>query len=65
MKENKIFINRRRTNKRRTDPDPCEKLPMDLYHRRRRKSLDRRTVDRTLVEDYTAFSCHEECDVKH
>ncbi len=56
MSGHKIFINRRRSQKRRLDPDPCESLPMDIYHRKRRKSADRRASDRTLEEDYVAFS---------
>lgn len=54
MKRSKIFIDRRRSDRRR-EPDPCRDLPLDLYHRKRRKSADRRTPDRGLVEDYQAF----------
>lgn len=49
-----IFVDRRRRN-RRQDPDPCENLPMDLYHRKRRKSAERRTPGRSLAEDFQAF----------
>lgn len=49
-----IFINRRKGDDRRYDIDPCQAMPIDLYHRKRRKSSDRRT-GRTLVEDYYAF----------
>ena len=49
----RIFINRRR-RQRRQDKDPCSDLPMDLYHRKRRKSVERRQP-RTLAEDYHAF----------
>lgn len=49
-----MFINRRKGNDRRYDIDPCQDMPIDLYHRKRRKSSDRRT-ERTLVEDYHAF----------
>lgn len=65
MQENKVFINRRKAEQRRTDPDPCAKLPMDLYHRKRRKALDRRTCDRTLEEDYAVFSGLEESIIRH
>lgn len=49
-----IFINRRKGNDRRYDIDPCQAMPVDLFHRKRRKSADRRS-ERTLVEDYYAF----------
>ncbi len=49
-----IFINRRKGNDRRYDIDPCEAMPVDLFHRKRRKSADRRS-QRTLAEDYYAF----------
>jgi hypothetical protein len=29
---------------------------MDLFHRKRRKSTDRRASDRTLADDYMAFN---------
>ncbi|WP_152521624.1 hypothetical protein [Marinimicrobium sp. LS-A18] len=50
-----IFINRRRGPDRRREPDPCAEMPMDLYHRKRRKSLDRRTPGRSLEQDYYAY----------
>ena len=51
----KIFINRRQKgNERREDEDPCKDLEIDVFHRKRRKSADRRK-DRTLDEDYYAF----------
>ncbi|MGH1373919.1 MAG: hypothetical protein ACRBBW_17905 [Cellvibrionaceae bacterium] len=49
-----IFVNRRKGNDRRFDVDPCQAMPIDLFHRKRRKSADRRS-ERTLVEDYYAF----------
>lgn len=49
----RIFINRRR-RQRRQEKDPCSDLPMDLYHRKRRKSVERRQP-RALAEDYHAF----------
>lgn len=60
MTEKKVFINRRKSKKRRTDPDPCAALPLDLYHRKRRKSVDRRASNRTLAEDYVAFLGEQE-----
>ena len=51
----KIFINRRRKGlERRSDEDPCKDLDIDIYHRKRRKSSERRHP-RTLGEDYYAF----------
>lgn len=50
-----IFVNRRQRHNRRVDPDPCEKLPVDLYHRKRRKSAERRDTNRSLEDDYHAF----------
>lgn len=49
------FINRRKGNDRRLDQDPCRNLPVDLYHRKRRKAKERRDVSRSLAEDYYAF----------
>ena len=37
------------------DADPCKGLPLDLYHRMRRKESDRRAAQRTLSDDYYAF----------
>ncbi|MCW8196598.1 hypothetical protein F6455_17530 [Proteobacteria bacterium 005FR1] len=54
MKKPRTFIDRRRRDRRR-EPDPCRDLPLDLYHRKRRKSADRRTPERSLAEDYHAF----------
>jgi len=51
-----IFVNRRRGSDRRLERDRCKDLPMDLYHRKRRKSTDRRSSNRSLVDDYMAFS---------
>lgn len=40
---------------RRLDRDPCKDMPLDLYHRKRRKSTERRNRGRTLEQDYYAF----------
>ena len=50
-----MFINRRKGSDRRYDLDPCREIPLDLYHRKRRKSIDRRS-GRSLVEDYYAYT---------
>ena len=50
-----IFVNRRH-NSRRTEPDPCNDMDMDLYHRKRRKSSERRNKNRSLADDYYAFT---------
>lgn len=55
MKPNQIFVNRRKGRDRREDADPCKNLPLDLYHRKRRKTRDRRAPDRSLTDDYYAF----------
>ena len=51
----KIFMNRRRAADRRRDEDPCKDLPLDIYHRKRRKSVDRRSPNRSLEQDYFAY----------
>lgn len=55
MKPGTFFIDRRKGRDRREDEDPCRNLNVDLYHRKRRKSKDRRTPERTLSDDYYAF----------
>ena len=51
----KVFINRRNKDReRREETDPCKELAVDIYHRKRRKALERRKT-RTLDEDYYAF----------
>lgn len=55
MTKSRIFIDRRR-RERRTDPDPCKQIPMDLYHRKRRKSEERRKQGRSLLDDYQAYA---------
>lgn len=57
MTNSPVFINRRKGNDRRFDIDPCKNLPMDLYHRMRRKASDRRSSERTLSDDYYAYLC--------
>ena len=51
----KVFIDRRRKNsERRSEDDPCKNMEIDIYHRKRRKAVERRKP-RTLDEDYYAF----------
>ncbi|UTA46401.1 hypothetical protein L1F30_09465 [Simiduia sp. 21SJ11W-1] len=50
-----LFIERRHGRDRRKEPDSCKSLPIDLYHRKRRKNPDRRTPGRTLAEHINAF----------
>ena len=59
--DTKIFINRRRGDDRREDPDPCKDLTVDLYHRKRRKKTERRET-RALDEDYYAFISNHKTD---
>ncbi len=63
MNQQKIFINRRCNDDRRNDPDPCKNLPVDIYHRKRRKTVERRNVERTLAEDYMAF--FDDLELRH
>jgi hypothetical protein len=55
MNNHKFFIDRRKGADRRLDRDPCKHLPLDLYHRKRRKSTERRNQGRSLADDYLAF----------
>ncbi len=55
MSSYRFFIDRRKGTDRRLDRDPCKYMPLDLYHRKRRKSKERRASDRTLEEDLIAF----------
>lgn len=50
-----VFVDRRKGRDRREDSDPCKDLPVDLYHRKRRKSTERRDCSRSLSEDYYAY----------
>lgn len=54
MSDETVFIDRRH-NSRRNEPDPCNNLSVDLYHRKRRKSTERRDTSKTLADDYYAF----------
>jgi hypothetical protein len=65
MNEHKFFINRRKGNDRRLDFDPCEGLPIDLYHRKRRKSSDRRAPRRSIEQDYFAYLGEAGAITKH
>ncbi|HSC67434.1 MAG TPA: hypothetical protein VLC79_07080 [Cellvibrio sp.] len=55
MSEHKFFIDRRKGHDRRLDRDPCKHLPVDIYHRKRRKSTERRNEERSIADDYLAF----------
>lgn len=51
-----VFVDRRKGRDRRLDEDPCSTMPLDLYHRKRRKSdNDRRDPSKTLSDDYYAY----------
>lgn len=54
MGTHSFFIDRRKKTERRLDRDPCQNMPLDLYHRKRRKSPERRTIERSIAEDYLA-----------
>lgn len=49
------FIERRSGRNRRQEPDPCAELPVDLYHRKRRKQAERRTPGRSLEQHQAAY----------
>lgn len=51
----RIFVDRRNGRDRRRERDPCAHMPLDLYHRKRRKSKDRRAIGRSLEQDYYAY----------
>ncbi|PCK08515.1 MAG: hypothetical protein COA42_08785 [Alteromonadaceae bacterium] len=55
MNQGLTFVNLRQGHDRRFDCDPCSSIPMDLFHRKRRKSPERRKKDRSLADDYHAF----------
>lgn len=55
MMQNVVFVNRRTGRDRRLDSDPCKDLPLDLYHRMRRKAGERRSARKSLSEDYYAY----------
>lgn len=48
------FFDRRKGNDRRQDLDPCKDLPVDLYHRKRRKTNERRKAA-TPEEQYQGY----------
>ncbi|VUD69039.1 hypothetical protein TDB9533_04403 [Thalassocella blandensis] len=50
-----VFVNRRRGSDRRDDNDPCRNMPLDLFHRKRRKTGERRHPSRSLSDDYYAY----------
>ena len=51
-----IFVDRRNGKDRRFDVDPCKDMKIDLHHRKRRKSAERRDTSKNLVDDYYAFT---------
>ena len=56
MGNQRIFINRRKRGiERRIDVDRCKNMSLDLFHRKRRKSKERRSPNRTLEQDYVAY----------
>lgn len=65
MSLHKIFVDRRRGEDRRLDSDPCKDMPIDIYHRKRRKSTDRRHRERTLADDYQAYLGEMESKATH
>lgn len=60
-----FFIDRRKTADRRLDRDPCRNMPMDLYHRKRRKAVERRDPNRSLEQDYYAYIGEPDPEIRH
>ncbi len=56
MNHELVFIDRRKGKDRRFDLDPCKNMKIDLHHRKRRKSAERRDPTKDLVDDYYAFT---------
>ena len=54
-KQKFVFVNRRKGVDRRYENDPCKDMDIDLFHRKRRKSSERRDLSKTLIDDYYAF----------
>lgn len=50
-----VFVDRRKGGDRRADFDPCRNLEVDLFHRKRRKTRERRSQHRSLTDDYYAY----------
>jgi len=55
MLDKPIFTNRRQGCSRRESHDPCHGMPLDLFHRKRRRNSERRQQKRNLYEDYCAY----------
>ena len=55
MEQKFVFVNRRKGMDRRFELDPCSEMSIDLFHRKRRKSTDRRDTSKTLSDDYYAY----------
>lgn len=55
MSSNLVFVDRRRKEDRRLEEDPCRDFNIDLFHRKRRKSAERRDSARSLIDDYYAY----------
>ena len=54
-KQKFVFVNRRKGVDRRYEQDPCKNMDIDLFHRKRRKSTERRDLSKTILDDYYAF----------
>ena len=60
MTQKYVFVDRRRSDDRREERDPCREIPMDLYHRKRRKAMERRDLNKSLSDDYYSFVGNKE-----
>lgn len=58
----RVFINRRTGNDRRNSLEQRRNPRLDLSHRRRRRSPERRSTERNLTEDFMAFDQQSDQD---
>lgn len=61
-KHKPLFVERRTGADRRKDPDRCAGMEFDLYHRKRRRTKDRRALGRSLTEHIIAFYSAQETE---
>jgi hypothetical protein len=65
MNKTYFFIDRRKNEERRLDRESYRQMPMDLYHRKRRQSTERRDTTRSLEQDYYAFIGEPDPELRH
>jgi hypothetical protein len=55
MSSNLVFVDRRKGKDRRLEDDPCRDFDVDLFHSKRRQSVERRDTKRNIMDDYYAY----------